>query len=368
MSATATITPDAVTEQTLPELRQDLDFHAGARTASGAPTWVIYDPARHKYFNIGRIEYELLKRWGGQTPSELAQRVSAESSVKAGVVNVEELLAFLKQNQLLRITTEEAVKDLGAQARRMSDAKKRWVRISVRLLFIRVPLFRPDRFLDATLPWVLPLVTPAFRWLMLFCGVLGIYLASRQWDTFLGTFPDFFSFEGIMIFVLAMAFSKVAHELAHAYTAKYYGLHVPTIGVMFIVLVPVMLYTDGTNAWKLTSRRQRAWIDSAGVLMELGLAIFATLLWSFLPDGPLRSAVFVIAAVNWLTTVFIKSMVTLGALSLATDSVVEETNQSPHVAPPSSEARMRISTVASSPHRPGLRRLQAAPMFTPIRK
>ena len=61
------------------------------------------------------------------------------------------------------------------------------------------------------------------------------------------------------------------------------------------------------DAWRLVSRRQRLLIGAAGVLTELGLALIATFLWSFLPDGPARSATFLVATTTWITSVAINA-------------------------------------------------------------
>ncbi|UGA40408.1 hypothetical protein JOS77_14430 [Chromobacterium haemolyticum] len=72
------------------------------------------------------------------------------------------------------------------------------------------------------------------------------------------------------------------------------------------MMMPV-LYTDTNDAWKLNSRRQRLLIGGAGMLAELVLAAWATLLWSFLPDGPLRAGVFLLATTTWLATLAINA-------------------------------------------------------------
>jgi len=76
------------------------------------------------------------------------------------------------------------------------------------------------------------------------------------------------------------------------------------MGIALLVLWPV-LYTDTSDAWKLPDRRQRLAIAAAGMKAELVLAGLATLLWSFLPDSPLRAAVFMIATTTWVVTLFI---------------------------------------------------------------
>src|SRR5688500_3708598 len=98
-----------------------------------------------------------------------------------------------------------------------------------------------------------------------------------------------------------MSFAKVLHELGHAYTAHRHGCRVPAMGAAFLVLWPV-LYTDTNEAWKVASRNARLQIGAAGMAAELALAACATLLWSFLPDGPLRSGVFLLSTSTWIIT------------------------------------------------------------------
>jgi putative peptide zinc metalloprotease protein len=93
----------------------------------------------------------------------------------------------------------------------------------------------------------------------------------------------------------------VVHELGHAYTCKRFGARVATMGVALLVLWPV-LYTDTSGAWRLQRRSQRLAIGAAGMAAELALACWATLLWSFLQDGMLRSAVFMLASTTWILT------------------------------------------------------------------
>ena len=49
-------------ESALPLLREDLRLIAGASSADGSPTWVIVDPVRGKYFQIGWAAHQILSR------------------------------------------------------------------------------------------------------------------------------------------------------------------------------------------------------------------------------------------------------------------------------------------------------------------
>ncbi len=286
----------------LPELREELRFDRSSPLLDGAPSWSIFDPVRHAYFQIGQVELALLSAWRGRTVGEMRRLFAQQQGAEPEPGAIKALLQFLASNNLTRAPLGDAVKSLHAQARAHDQAWWKW--LLHHYLFIRVPLVKPDRFLRRTVHWVAPLFTRGFALLIVALGLAGLYFVSRQWDEFLHTFPYFFSLQGLAIYGLSLAFTKTLHELGHAYAATRYGCRVPTMGVSFLVMVPV-LYTDTTDTWKLRSRKQRLLVDGAGVLTELCLASIATFLWAFLPDGPVRSAAFVIATTSWISTLAI---------------------------------------------------------------
>ena len=280
-------------ERLLPPLRANLNIYPSTRTITGAPTWVIYDPVRHRYFNIGRTEFEILRRWEKAASLEqLIEQVNQNTSFHINTETIDALIKFFSIHQLLKVQGNDALKSLTQQEKHSHKSITNW--LLHHYLFFRIPLVRPDGFLTATLPVVRLFFTPTFTFILTLCAIVGIYMVSRQFAVFFSSFPYFFSIEGMLMFAGSLFFAKVIHELGHAYTAKFYGLNIPTMGVAFLVMWPV-LYTDTSDAWKLTSHSQRMWIDAGGVLAELKLTILALFLWNFLPDGPLRSAMFMLA-------------------------------------------------------------------------
>lgn len=232
----------------------------------------------------------------------IAQAISQETPLHIDEEAVDAFLTFLARTNLLRMRGSEAIDSLVAQ---VSAQRRSWIMwLLHNYLFIRVPLVRPDGFLEATRPYVDWLFGRQFSLLAALFGVLALGLVLRQWDGFVATFLHFFSWEGLVYYGIAMIAAKILHELGHAYTAKRYGCRVPSMGVALLVMWPV-LYTDTSDAWKLPSRAKRLMIGAAGMRIEIILAVFATLAWSFLADGPLRSAAFVLATTTWLLTLLI---------------------------------------------------------------
>lgn len=284
---------------TLPALRDDLQLQAGPTAADGSPSWTIHDPLRGRYFRVGWAAFQMLSCWSAGSADKLIEQVQNQSTCRLTDADVREFVRFLYANQLTR---QAVSSDYQAYLQQYRASRPPWYRQLVHgYLFFRIPLLRPDRFLRQTLPYLQWCFDTRLLYALIAVALLALYLASRQWDSFCATFLHFFDWQGALFYGLALVFSKAFHELGHAYTAVRYGCRVPTIGIAFMALFP-MPYTDVSDAWRLPLNRQRLAIGAAGIIVELALAILATLAWSFLPDGALRSAAFILATTTWLMT------------------------------------------------------------------
>jgi putative peptide zinc metalloprotease protein len=287
----------------LPALREDLQLIAGSDAgpdnARGEQGWLIYDPLRHRYFQILAATFRLLARWQTGMDSRRFMAQAQADNIPIDEQRFMSLLEFLRHNQLLQVrdqSTRDALWKAGGRAR------QGWLTWLIHhYLFIRIPLFRPERFLQRTSGFASLFFKPAVSWMIRLMGLIGIMLVVRQWQTFVDTFSYFFNWQGLLFYLLALVLIKSAHELGHAYTAHRYGCRVTSIGVAFLVLLPV-LYTDTTDAWRLRDHRQRLRIAMAGIRVELHIALLATFLWTLLPDGGAKSAAFFIATTSWLTS------------------------------------------------------------------
>jgi putative peptide zinc metalloprotease protein len=290
--------PGCAPPRPLPALRQDLRLLDGPPDVTGAARWLIHDPLQHRFFAVGRAAHVLLRLWGeGRTADALVEEAWVRFSEPVTAAEVEHLSGFLLANGL----TVEAPGGGWRGFHTADDRRRR--RLGSRLLhgylFFRVPLVRPEPFLDATLDLVRPLGTRTCAGLIALAGLLGLYLVSREWEAFATTLAGVFTWQGAVLTALALPLVKLAHELGHAYVARHHGCRVPVIGVAFVLGFP-LLYADVTDVWRLTSRRARIAVASAGVLVDLAVACLATLAWAFLPPGAAKSLAFSLATVGWI--------------------------------------------------------------------
>ena len=288
----------------LPPLRQELTLNPAPAGPDGAPCWTLHDPATNRFYQIGWAAFEILSRWSLGTLEAVVEAVNAQTTVQVEPEDVASLAQFLAGHHLTLAANARDTANLAASAARHRPGVAMW--LLKNYLFLRVPLVRPMAFLRRAYPWIAFVYRRGFWWLTLAALLLGLYLVSRQWDSFVHTFRAYRSWQGLLGLALALSIAKVLHELGHAFTAYRHGCRVPSMGIGLLVLWPV-LFTDTNEAWKLKSRRARLQIGAAGVLAELVLAAWATLLWSFLPDGPLRAGVFMLATSTWLVTLAINA-------------------------------------------------------------
>lgn len=296
MQARADSQAPAAAALPLPQLRAELQLNPAAPAVTGEPLWTIYDPLRHAFVQIDAATHVVLSLWGRcRDGQQLLDALAADGRVACDEERLRALIGFLAQHHLLLPDREGRWKSLLAEQRREHGSFMQ--RALHNYLFFKVPLCNPERFLARTLPAARLLATPFAIALIWTLGVLGVYLASRQSEEFFATIPDFLNPEGLALMLVALVIVKLAHELGHAYQAAALGCRVPEMGVALIFATPFP-YTDVTDAWRLTDRRQRFLIDSAGIRVELALAVLALFLWSFLPPGSARTIAFAVSCVS----------------------------------------------------------------------
>ena len=287
----------------LPALRKELSLLPAPPSDDGTPRWFLFDPVRNSFHVLTRRAVNILSRWRAETPDAAITRLAREMpELKVDTQTLKEMTTFLYKQNLAETPPAGNAGFFAAQDAKTQQALPE--KLMHKSLFFRIPLFSPHKFLNATAPYLSFLFKKQSWGVILMIGLIGLFFAARQWEQFLTTFMYFFTLEGFFFYALTLTFIKILHELGHAYTAHHFGAHVSIMGVAFLLMFPV-LYTDTTDAWRITSRRKRALIDAGGMIVELAVACIAIFLWSFLPDGPARSTAFFAATSSWLLSLMV---------------------------------------------------------------
>ena len=290
-------------ELMLPKLRSDIQLNEAPPEPEGGPAWTLYDPAANKYYKIGWLEFECLTRFEKcRTAKELILAMESETTLHPDEDEISALVNFLILHNLVFTSGEGAAKHFGDEKARRE--KEWWETILHGYLFFTIPLFKPQRFLEKTFPYVRPLFSKKFMIASAILFAYGVFLSLQRFDEFTTTFMNYFNIEGVILFLVATVVVKIFHELGHAYTATKYGVPVNVMGIAVMVMYPV-LYSETTNAWKLQSRRHRVYIAASGVMTEFVLASVALILWHVLTPGIAQSLCFMIAVVSLLASLVV---------------------------------------------------------------
>jgi len=263
-------------------------------------TVVLKDPVSGKYFYLTLYEYRLLKTLDGNLGLE---EVIDCLSAAGYYYSLQEATAIVgKAAQMgLVLGTKFGTAQFQEHMKNQIETAKKTRRLSS-IYFAFIPLVNPDTFLEKTL-WIAKLFANKFTMGLtalalpgaLYCIISGIHQIETE-------YLFFFNLENLIYLWITLAFTKLVHEFAHAYVAKSFGLHVPEMGVAFLIFFPC-LFCNTTDAWQLADRKQRIAISAAGILVEGAVAIASAYVWYFTSPGILNSLAFYLMAVSFISTV-----------------------------------------------------------------
>jgi len=286
----------------IPYLREDLEILRGNSREDGSPAWLLYDALRNKYFTLGLTAFKLIKKWNGGDDIKVFEKKINKEGIETNSEEIKKFIDFLQLNNLI---IQPRGQNDNLLLRQKNAQKQNWLFFLIHsYLFFKIPLVKPDEWLGRTLKYIKPLGAKKFRNIIYILGFIGICLVIQQFENFLNTFMYFFSFQGLLLYILTLVLVKSLHELGHGYVSKYFGCRVSSIGIAFLVFFP-FLYTDTSDAWRLRDHKDRLLINFAGILTELHLALISTFLWAVLPDGGLKSVTFFIATTSWISSLAI---------------------------------------------------------------
>ena len=285
-----------------PSIREDLQLFEGTPLEDGSPTWLLFDTLTNKYFTIGLNAFRLLNYWNADVDTKTFIKNVEQKGVNLKEEELNDFISFLKVNDLISHHNSEDTKFL---IEKYKNQKKHFIlSIIHNYLFFKIPLLKPDTFLDSTLMFAKVIGSKLVRYIVYVLGLIGIYFVIQNWDQFINTFLYFFNWNGFIFYAFSLVLVKAIHEFGHAYVAKNYGCNVNSMGIAFLVFFP-FLYTDNTNAWRLRDYSNRLRINFAGISTELHLALLATFFWSILEPGTLKSIAFFIATTSWVSSLLI---------------------------------------------------------------
>ncbi len=269
-------------------LRLRPDLAITPQRYEGRTYYVIKDPVSLRYYRFKEQEHFLLGFMDGSHTLDEAQK-EYEKRFRPERLNLEDLEAFAQQLISAGLAQNESPR-AGKQLldQRNKRNRSQWMQTLTNVLYIKIPVFDPDRLLVKMLRWLSFVFTVWFFTLSVGVMLAAVLLVATHFDTFRGKLPsyhEFFSLKTVVYLWIALGVVKVIHEFGHGLSCKTFGGEVHEMGLLFLVFSPCM-YCNVSDSWTLPNKWKRIIISAAGIYVELIIAALATFIWWNTPNQP----------------------------------------------------------------------------------
>jgi putative peptide zinc metalloprotease protein len=269
-------------------LRMRRDLAIAPQKYEGRTYYVVKDPVSLRYYRFKEQEHYLIGLMDGSYTLDDAQK-SYEKRFRPERLTLEDLEGFGQQLLSAGLAQNESPQ-AGKQLfdRRKKRKRSEWMQALTNILYIKIPVYDPDKLLNRMLPWMRWMFTSWFMALSIAVMMSAILLVLTHFEAFrdkLPSYHEFFSFGTVWYLWLALGLVKVIHEFGHGLSCKAFGGEVHEMGALFLVFSPC-LYCNVSDAWTLPSKWKRIIISFAGIYVELIIAAISTWLWWYTPSYP----------------------------------------------------------------------------------
>jgi putative peptide zinc metalloprotease protein len=264
--------------------------------------FVLQDRSTGRFHRISPEAYYLVGLMdGGRTMTEIWDAACVQ--LGEAVPTQEEVIALLSQIHRFDGLQSDLPPDIAdLSERRGSEKRSKLLGYIASPTSFKIPLFDPDRFLDATIGFVRPLMGWAGFLAWVAVVGYGLLLAGIHWRELTSNVTDrMLSVENLVVLSLVFPLVKLLHETGHAYAVKRGGGEVHEMGIMLLVFVPNP-YVDATASYAFRSRYARMFVGAAGIMVELFLAGLAAIVWTSVEPGALRSVAFNTMVIGGVST------------------------------------------------------------------
>lgn len=215
----------------------------------------------------------------------------------------EEVIQILSQLHLSNLLYSLQQPDNDAIVERYKKQKNKELRGKfASFLFIRIPLWNPDPFLNK-IPALIRMFTgwTAFSvWLLIL--VFGVIAAFENREALIDQSQGILSVSNLPWLYVCLSTLKLFHETGHAFVCKKFGGEVRTCGVMFLMLTPLP-YVDATSSWGFSNRWHRIYVSFAGMAVEFFFAAAAALVWANTGPGLTNSLAFNVMLIGSVSSI-----------------------------------------------------------------
>jgi putative peptide zinc metalloprotease protein len=247
----------------------------------GRTYYIVKDPVSLRYWRFKDKEYFLIQLMDGAVTLDEAQK-EFEKRFRPERLPLEELESFAQQ----LVNSGLAHNDSPNVGKHLFDRRKKrlrseWMQVLTNILYIKIPVFDPDKTLTRMLPYLRWIYTYWFMGVSIAVMLAAVALVLTHFEAFrdkLPSYHEFFSFKNLTYMWFALGAVKIIHEFGHGLSCKAFGGETHEMGVLFLCLSPC-LYCNVSDSWTLPNKWKRIIISFAGIYVELIIAALSTFVW-----------------------------------------------------------------------------------------
>src|SRR5437870_638749 len=260
-------------------LRRDLEI--APQKYEGRTYYVVKDPVSMRYYRFKEQEHFLIQLMDGDHSLDDAQK-EYEKRFRPERLTLEDLEGFGQQLLTAGLAQNESPQ-AGKQLfdRRKKRRRSEFMQAITNILYIKIPVFDPDKLLIRMLRYTRWIFTTWFMLLSVGVMLTALSLVLTHFETFrekLPEYQEFFSFKNVVYLWVALGAVKIIHEFGHGLSCKAFGGECHEMGALFLCLSPC-LYCNVSDAWTLPNKWKRIIISFAGIYVELIIAAISTFVW-----------------------------------------------------------------------------------------
>jgi putative peptide zinc metalloprotease protein len=265
--------------------------------------WItLQNPFSNQFFRLHPAAYEFVARLRPEkTVQEVWQECVARFPDEAP--GQEAVLQLLSQLYFANLLHYQDAADSAQLFERFKKRRQREMTAQLlNLMFLRFPLFDPDRFLVRTLPVMGKLISRAGAILWFVVVGLAIKVVIDNFAAVKIQGQGVLTPANLPLLYLALVIIKTIHEFGHAYFCRKFGGEVHIMGILLMIFTPVP-YMDASSSWGLRNRWQRVLVGAAGMIVEIFVAALAVFVWVRTGDGVIHSIAYNVMFIASVSTV-----------------------------------------------------------------
>jgi putative peptide zinc metalloprotease protein len=240
--------------------------------------YVVRDPAGNQFHRLSDPAYRFVGLLDGSRTVSQAWDL-AGGQLADDAPTQPEVIQILSHLYSANLIDADVTPDATVLLRRhKTQQKRKWKGRMMNLLFPRIPLWDPDRFLVRWMPVVRPMFSRigAIIWLLVILGAVATL--APEWGRIKEATANSIAPHNWIWLWGVFVFVKLIHELGHAFACRRFGGECHEMGIMFLIFIPTP-YVDASTAWSFPNKWHRVFVGAAGMIVELFFAALCAFAW-----------------------------------------------------------------------------------------